>query len=345
MVQPTTSPVPPAETADLRAPQGVTEVLRLLHALMQGRALTAPEAAKHLAFQPPAVRRHLHALTDVLRGRVVADKDGKSMRYRFVWPRDQQSDVATALALELARTALVSLRGSAIDAKLAELVEEHQARADATHAPPDLARVLFPRTRAQHARGMDADAVDQLVRAIVDRRLVAFDYAHFGGKRAHVVIEPWTLVPSDEGLFCYGRCVDSEVTAHLDTRRLFKVARMHKVRRHAATFVYPPADVYQPADVFRHCFGVFLPEDAELPEVIVLHLHPRWAAFLQHEPLHPSQTPPLTLPDGRIRVEMQVYPTLDVERWLRGLGTEVDVVAPSGLRARVHGERGRHHGD
>lgn len=320
-----------------RAPQVVVEALRLLHTLMQGKSLTATEAATRHAFQPPAVRRHLQALSEQLRGLVVAEKDGKSQRYRFVWPRQEQSDGATVLALELARTALVSLRGSNLDARLADLVLDHQRRTPGA-LTLDLARVLHARTRVDRAlgsRGMDADAVDQIVRGIIDRRQLTFEYSHFGGKHARVVLEPWTLVPSDEGLFCYGKCVDSSVESHLDTRRLYKVARMQRVRRGAETFMYPPADVYQPSEVFRHCFGVFLPDEGTEPQNVVLRLGPRWHAFLTHEPLHPSQGELIHLPDGQIQVEMRVYLTLDLERWLRGLGQEVQVVAPQVLRERV----------
>ena len=323
------------ESPPPRSPQIVIEILRLLQALMQGQRLTAAEAARTHAFQQPAVRRHLQALADVLRDRIVTEKDGKSLRYRFVWPRQEQSDPTTAVALELARTALVSLRGSALDARLGELVEDHQRRAPPGTAPLDLARVLYGRTRAQQPRGVDADAVDQIVRAIVERRQLTFAYSHFGGKHARVVLEPWTLVPSDDGLFCYGKCVDSDVEAHIDTRRLFKVARMQRVRRAAETFLYPTPDVYQPAEVFRHCFGAFLPDEDAHPQPITLRLAPRWAAFLAHEPLHATQSAPRTLPDGRLEIDLLLYLTLDLERWLRGLGREVEVVAPPVLRERV----------
>ena len=308
---------------------------------MAGRSFTAPEAAKRHLFREAAVRRHLQAIQGVFR-EVVAEKAGRAVRYRFAWPKDRAADAATVLALELARAGLASLRGSDLDGRLAELVQDHLRRApEAEWLGADLSRVLVSRSRLLQMGqgtgkcGADADAVDRIAACILQRRQLTCDYTHFGGKGTRVRLEPWSLVPSEEGLFCYARCADSDAMDHVDTRRLYKVSRMARVRKSPEPFVYPPLDSYDPAQVFRHCFGVFLPhEDAQVAEV-VLRFEPRWLAWLTHDRLHPTQRGPVAAGDGWLEVRIDVYLTLDLARWLRGLGREVAVVAPAALQAWV----------
>jgi hypothetical protein len=145
---------PPPETP--RAPAAITEVLKLLQSLMAGRALTVAEAARRHRYQEAAVRRHLLAIQTVFR-EVVADKVGRGHVFRFVWPRQQASDATTVLALQIARTALVSLRGSALDGKLAELVQDHLARnADPRVQAHDLGRLFWSHRRV-HAGATATD--------------------------------------------------------------------------------------------------------------------------------------------------------------------------------------------
>ena len=326
-------------SAPPRAPAAITEVLRLLHDLMNGKRFTAPEAAQRYRYQEPAVRRHLRAIQGVFR-EVVADKAGRALTYRFVWPRDKAAAPTAVLALELARAALISLRGSALDGELASLVEDHLRRTpDTARWGGDLGRMFFSRTRVIRSLGVDADVVDRIAACILERRQVACEYEHFGGKVDKVRLEPWTLVPSEEGLFCFARCADSDQAAHVDTRRLYKVARMRKVRKSQEVFAYPPADAYDPAQVFRHCFGIFLPEEGAQPERVELRFDPRWQAWLRHDRLHETQEGPAPTPDGKLQVTLTVYLTLDLARWLRGVGREVEVVAPPALRAWVRDEQ------
>jgi predicted DNA-binding transcriptional regulator YafY len=321
---------PPPETP--RAPAAITEVLKLLQSLMAGRALTVAEAARRHRYQEAAVRRHLLAIQTVFR-EVVADKVGRGHVFRFVWPRQQASDATTVLALQIARTALVSLRGSALDGKLAELVQDHLARnADPRVQAHDLGRLFWSRTRLIHSPGVDPDTVDRIAACMLEQRQLTCEYQHFSGKLGKLRLEPWTLVPSEEGLFLYARCADGDRPEHIDTRRLYRVARLKQVRKTPEHFAYPPRDEYDPAEVFRHCFGIFLPEEDDEPAEIVLRFHPRWQAYLGLHPLHETQQPLEIADDGWCEVRLRVYVTLDLVRWLRGHGAEVRVLAPERLQ-------------
>ncbi len=325
-----------AELVPPRTPAAITEVLKLLQGLMAGRALTVAEAARRHRFQEAAVRRHLQAIQAVFR-EVVAEKVGRGHVFRFVWPRQQASDATTVLALQIARTALVSLRGSALDGKLAELLEDHLARnADSRVQAHDLGRLFWSRTRLIQSPGVDPDTVDRIAACMLEQRQLTCEYQHFSGKAGKLRLEPLTLVPSEDGLFLYARCADGDRPEHIDTRRLYRVARLRQVRKTSEFFAYPPRDDYDPAEVFRHCFGIFLPEPDEEPADVELRLHPRWQAYLGQHPLHETQQSLAIAQDGWCEVQLRVYLTLDLVRWLRGHGAEIEVIGPQRLRNWLH---------
>lgn len=328
----TTRPAPPSEeAAPAKVPEAIAHVLGLLRALMDGATLTAPDVARRSPFQEPAIRRHLTLLAATFR-EVVAVPETRPRAYRFVWPREQASDGGTAMALAIARSAMVALRGSALDQKLASLLEDHLRRTP--QAPGhDLSRAWYVRSRLLRAPGVDPDAVDVLAVAILEQRQVTVEYQHFSGKASRDRLEPLTLIPAEEGLYCYARCVDSNRDEHLDTLRLYNVVRLKRVRKTTEPFTYPPSDVYDPARVFRHCFGIFLPDEEDArPARVVLRFAPQWQAWFTYHRIHDTQIGPTTDPDGWLRVELELYVTLDLVRWLRGLGREVEIAAPSDLR-------------
>lgn len=310
-------------------------MLQVLRRLMEGRVMTVADILDGAPFQDAAVRRHLDLLEQSIPE--IRRCDGWPQTWRFEWPQSTQAEPFSVLSLKLARAMLGFLRGSELDARLGDLVSEHLRRLPHTPMiPHDVSRMFFAKTRMINPLGLNRNTIDVLVQCIFEQRQVLARYAFFDGELCDMTFEPYSLIFSDEGLYCYGRCVDSDKTKHIDTRRLYHVGRFQTIRATPERFPYPERDEYDPEKLFEHCFGIFLPEgENSEPEQITLRFTNRWRHYLENHRWHASQTPPTELSDGRLEIRLCLHVTHDLARWIRGLGSDVEVTAPKLLQEWV----------
>lgn len=309
----------------------------LVRRLQAGQELSSMQVADDYGVQRAAAKRYLDAVVCVFPGRLEVT-GRRPVRYR--WRPETPAAPMAVMALAMARAALPGLRGSQLDVHLEEAIAEAQSRLADERPPADLGRLFVPRNRLGLEPGDKADDVDRLVTAIWHCRKVRFEFQHFGPLEADTcLVHPLSLVPTDEGLFCLAFVEDSARATHLKTRRMYKVARMSRVRLLPDTFAYPAPHDFDPAREFEHCYGLFMPSATE-PDRVVLQFAPDWAGYLAFEKVHRSQTAPQVLADGWIEVRLDVYVTLDLVQYLRGLGDEVRIVGPRRLRAWVESRKG-----
>jgi predicted DNA-binding transcriptional regulator YafY len=233
---------------------------------------------------------------------------------------------------------LGAFREGEIGRILQNVLQDHVSRLPADVPVTAGDRMFVPRTRLVRPTGVDVDAVDRVATAIAELRRVAFEYVTFAGDECEVELEPWSVVFSDEGVYVLGMCVDGPDT-QLQQRRLYNIARMTNLRILETAFVYPLPAEYDPDELFEHSFGVFLPPDDEQPAAIILRFATRWGAYLEHHKLHSSQFDCQVTEDGP-EVCLRLYVTYDLVCWIRGLGEEVEVVQPEGVRRWVQSGRG-----
>ncbi len=318
-------------------PAGLQAALRLLRRMMDGERLRASDVVGEDG-QLAAQRRRLDTLVEHVPG-VVTDerRQGVAGEYRFEWPADQTARPEQVWALAAARTMLDALRDAEIGLVLADLLENHAARLSGGRASRDeLDRMFFTGGRHFTPRGLDADTLDLISKAIFERRLVTFGYRHFDGRASELEVEPWTLVFSNEGPYLYGRVVDGTRDDLVKMRRLLNVARVQRLRISRRSFLYPLRADHDPATVFRHCFDLMVPADGDAePARVVLRFDRSMAAYVDMHELHATQETPVPLADGGREVTMHVFVTYDLVRWVRGHGRTVAVLRPDNLRAWV----------
>jgi predicted DNA-binding transcriptional regulator YafY len=323
---------------DLDTPASLRATLRALRRMIDGeelrpRDLVADGDGEHAAQRGRlnALARHLPWVVRRGSGRGVAQA------FRWVWPAEQAAKHEQVWALATARTMLEAFRGAEVGRVLTELQEDHVRRLDGRRPDRDeLDRMFFAVTRMLDPVGVDPDAIDRIAKAILERRRVVGHYRHFDGTPDDVEVEPWTLLFADEGPYLYARCVDSAKLDHVDTCRVYNVARFSLLRAAAASFTYPLRADHDPRGLFRHSFTVMLPapgvEDAQ---DVALRFDPSMTAYLHGHRIHATQLEPELEPDGHVVIRMKLHITYDLVRWVRGHGSTVRVVAPEHLREWV----------
>lgn len=315
--------------------------LGLVARMMRRQRLTVGEAAAGYPFEKPAVRRHLRAIeAEISEVRCVQTNPET---WAFVWPSEQQTEPSVVWALAAARSLLGAFHETGVGFHLTNLLDQHRARLrDAPAASvADLARMFVTVARSADAYGYDRSVVDSVMRAVMDSAEFSAEYCHFEGDPDKVVIEPYSLVVADEGLYLIGRCVESANGDHIDRKRMYNLRRLQDVRRTTRTFNYPVLSEHDPVGDLYHCFSEFLPRDsAAKPENIVLRFSPGWVGYLRRHRIHRTQEPVVVQHDGKVQVTVRVYLNYDLVRWVRGHGDEVEVVAPSRLAEWVKGGGG-----
>ena len=317
--------------------KSLKDALVLLRHMMSGPPLTVTEAM-HLvrdSSQRAAVRRRLRCMVDVLEH---AERDGGTPeRFWWSWPAEQDSTPVAVWSLAASRTMLHGFRDSVIGDTLRDLLSDHLSRLPAglrLGSGADPGRMFYANTRLVQPLGIEPDVVDKIAKAIFECRQVSVSYEKFEGDRIWAIVEPWSVLFSDSGVYLYGRCEICERADYIDRPRLFNLARVERPRILDQRFAYPLPEEYDPRRLFENSFGIFLPPSPEhTAERIVLRFAPSWNRYLQRHKLHPAQEEPTVLDDGCIEVVLRLHVTYDLVRWVRGHGKEVEVVGPELLAA------------
>ena len=313
--------------------------------MMKGQRLTLAALERETgAPKRAALRKRMHALVDALpHARRSEPGQGKVEEFWWEWPSQERSRPEQVWALATARALLGAFNGTEIGRVLDDLLEDHRGRVRGTPAAPsDLGRTFYASARLLDPLGLDADSLDAVAQATSQQRRLRFDYTQFSGDAFSVLVEPWTLLMADEGIYLYARCVDCDARPdHVDVCRVYRVSRIQNATITAETFNYPVRAEYDPASTFAHSWGLMVAAgEAGSPPTVTLRFAPEWAAYLREQKLHPKQAAIDTADDGSITVTMTVHVTYDLVRWVRGHGNEVQVVSPANLAGWVQSGEG-----
>lgn len=308
----------------------ISHTLTLLRRLMSGERLTVKEIVAEGKFSDDAVRRHFEHLEATIPGVRRDGRRNQTWCYRTF--EDEPGDNFGLLGLTVASTLLSAFRGSELDHRLRQIVSRELVSSDSRHTPGDLSRMFYAKSRMINPLGLSPDAADRIVKAIFEQRLVEITYELFNGQVITATVRPYTLIFSDEGLYAYGHCTDSDEVRFIDTSRLYNMERMRGITITRNRFSYPPREEYDPERLYRDCVGVFVPQSPdESPTKIVLEFESKWRAFLHNHKWHKSQSYPQVAPNGQLLVTFTLYVTQDLVRWVRSLGSEVNVIEPARL--------------
>ena len=279
------------------------------------------------------IRRDLQALQEA--GFAVYDEGEENETKR--WKLDAQPFRTVQEGLTISDVAALYLSRSLVEALSGwPLAEELRA------AFVKIERGLNPRTReflatlpdvistkagprAAPGSGRLVDVTRRLLDAIRDRRIVEMRYFSATSNRAKVYeVHPYRLALAHGGVYLV-----AWVPAYGEFRT-FAAARIERLSVRGDTF-RRARDL--PDDLFSASMGVF----SAPPERVRLEFEPSVAPHVRDRVWHESQQIE-ELPDGRLRMTLDVSNDWALRSWLLGFGSRVRVLAPPSLAATLREE-------
>lgn len=307
------------------------EVIRqwsILKELEASRRVTIDDLAERTGVTTRTIRRDLEALQTA--GFPLFDEthDGKKF-----WTLEQKAfkrldDTAFTLAelsaLYFSRTLVECLSGtpferdvhSAFDKLAAALTPGMKQFLD--RMPLVMQAKAEPGAQATEPRTKE---VAQLVEATMQHRRVTMRYHSFSSNREKTYLfEPYRLVFGQGGLYVIG------MVPEYGELRTFAVDRVEQLSLTEERF--EPLEL--PEDAFAHSLGV----NQGTPEKIEVMFAPKIARYVRERVWHPSQEVE-DLPDGSMRLTLNVVNDWALKSWILGFGGLATVTTPASLATEI----------
>jgi predicted DNA-binding transcriptional regulator YafY len=307
------------------------EVIRqwsILKELEASRRVTIDDLALRTGVTTRTIRRDLEALQTA--GFPLFDEthDGKKFwtleRKAFKRLDDTAFTLAELSALYFSRTLVECLSGTPFERDVRSAFDKLSAA-----LTPGMKQFLDRMPLVMQAKaepGAQATAprtkeVAQLVEATMQQRRVTMRYHSFSSNREKTyVFEPYRLLFGQGGLYVIG------MVPEYGGLRTFAVDRVAQVSLTEERF--EPLEL--PDDAFAHSLGV----NQGTPETIEVLFAPKIARYVRERVWHPSQEL-VELPDGSLRLTLNVVNDWALKSWILGFGGLATVTAPDSLAAEI----------
>lgn len=301
------------------------QVLREIEACRTG--VTIHELATLVKVSTRTIRRDLQALQEA--GFAVYDEgeENETKRWRLnAQPFRALEDglsVADVAALYLSRSVVEALSGWPLADELRSTFEKLERslnprmREFLSTLPQVVSAKRGPRAQQQGSVKL-VDITRRLFDAARDRRILEMRYFSATSNRAKTyTLHPYRLALAQGGVYLVAW------VPLYDAFRTFAVERVERVSVKDDTFRKTQE---LPADIFGESMGVF----SGKAESIELLFDARVAPFVRGRTWHESQKIE-DLPDGRLRVTLQVSNDWALRSWVLGFGAAVKVIKPAAL--------------
>ena len=304
------------------------QILRQIESARAG--VTIHELAEHAGVTTRTIRRDLQALQEA--GFAIYDEGEEHDTKR--WKLDAAPFRSVEAGLGVQDVAALYLSRSIVEALSAwPLADELRV------ALGKLESALNPRMReflatlpqvvstkavpgVGGARPELVDVTRRLFEAVRDRRLIEMRYYSAASRRAKAYsVQPYRLALAQGGVYLVAW------VPQYDEFRTFAVERIEKLSVQETTFRKTRE---LPADVFGSSLGVFSAE----PERVVIEFAAKAAPYVHGKTWHESQVSTV-LPDGRVRMTLDVSIDWALTSWLLGFGADVKVISPPKLAASL----------
>lgn len=166
--------------------------------------------------------------------------------------------------------------------------------------------------------------IEQLNKAVCERKAISILYYSYSSKRtAKRKVHPYCLYYYQGSIYLVGKDFLSK------ERRTFNIERIRKINVLKDTFKLP--DDFDAENYFNNSFGIFKEKEAT---TVVLEFSSSVSPFIQERIWHPSQKIE-ELPQGKIRLTMQVEGLKELKSWVMGFTHHVEVMEPETLRQEI----------
>lgn len=304
------------------------QILREVESRRTG--VTIHELSKHVNVTTRTIRRDLQALQEA--GFALYDEGAENETKR--WRLDAQPfrsvqeglSVADVAALYLGRSLVDGLSGWPLSDELRAVFSKIEAglnprmREFLATLPQVISTKAAPRTG--RAAGQLGAIPQRLLDATRDRREIDMRYFSASSNRAKSYrVQPYRLTLAQGGVYLVAW------VAQYDAFRTFAVERIERLSVRDETF-RRTRDL--PADLFGGSMGVF----SGPPERIEVEFEAHLVPYVRGRTWHESQSVE-PLPDGRLRMTLEVSDDWALRSWLLGFGAGVRVVRPAALAEAI----------
>jgi predicted DNA-binding transcriptional regulator YafY len=296
--------------------------------LMSGGALDRNVVAAKLGISPANADRHLRAIKNTMLVTPITGKDGLTSI------RATSGTKAPATA-----TVVAACFGASLARLFHETPFEQRLRDMVTHVLEGVRDIpkykdrerqfLFVSRGGERAlRRNGSTVLDEVVDAILQRRVLRLRHTKFSGKPETIYLKALSLALHEHQLYVLG----------LGDRGLrnIRFSRITAALKMKESFEYPTLDEYDPRLVFRDSVGIFIHDD-EAKGIRVrdvkLRLSSHWASYVETHRWHESQRH--TLDKQGVLLEFRVRTCPELERLILGFGDDAEVIEPPELRAKI----------
>lgn len=300
------------------------QILREIEAHRTG--VTIHELAQHAGVTTRTIRRDLQALQEA--GFAMFDEGGEHETKRWklqVQPFKAVQDglsVADVAALYLSRSVVEALSGWPLADELRAAFEKIDGALNPRMREflSTLPQVISAKAGPRAAAGSKTlvDITRRLFDAARDRRELDMRYFSATSNRAKAYrVQPYRLALAQGGVYLIAW------VPQYDEFRTFAVERIERLSVTDETFKKTRE---LPANVFGASMGVFWGD----PETVEVEFDSRIAPFVRGRTWHDSQRVD-ELPDGKLRMTLDVSIDWALKSWLLGFGSSARVIGPRSL--------------
>ena len=320
-------------------PTPMRQVLRCARLLREGWH-DKPALSRRLGVSERAVKRYLRALSDEedrFEVREVDERGLREYRIRSAAYRERRKGspyevMALAMAERFFRAFDPGGVADLLDQVLYEVTgEEDESDEDAIDRKRRSLSRRFVLARApQQLPGRVRRVFDQVLRALVERRVVELLYHPRKGAAREYVLRPYTLLLGEQELAitgAVGEPPDDGTARAGDAIRTFALSRVEGLKLRKTRFSMPHLGLWDPEREFASSWGLY----SGPPEDVTVAVHPAFGELVAERVWHPSQEVGEPLPDGWIPLSFRVFAGGEFRTWMLGWGPWLRVEAPTDL--------------
>jgi predicted DNA-binding transcriptional regulator YafY len=331
-----------------RGPTPIEQVLRCTRLLREGWHDKAALAAR-LDVSERSIKRYLKTISLELDGFEYREVDERGQReYRLRDPRyvdRRRGSPYEVLALGIAQRFFRAFDPGGVadllDQMLFEVTgeEEDADEGDVDRSRRSLARRFVLAREPQPLPGDVRLVFDQILKALVDRRVLELRYQPRRGPPKDYVVRPYTLILGEQEIAVtgpIGEPPDDGVARPDDPFRTFSLSRIQHIGLRTTRFNMPHLGLWDPEKEYASSWGLWTGPS----EPVQLEVHPDFAELVQRRRWHPTQTVGERTPGGWIPVHFDVFAGGEFRTWVLGWGPWVRVLGPPHLVEWVAKMRG-----
>ncbi|MCP4867754.1 MAG: WYL domain-containing transcriptional regulator [Proteobacteria bacterium] len=300
--------------------------------------------ARRLGVSERAVKRYLRAIADEEDGyeiREIDERGHREYRIRPIAYRERRRGspyevMALAMAERFFRAFDPGGVADLLDQVLYEVTgEEDEADEDRIDRKRrSLARRFVLARAPQPLPGRVRRVFDQVLRGLVDRRVLELRYHPRKGPAKDYVLRPYTLLLGEQELAITGALGEppEDGVARLgDPIRTFALNRIEGLKLRQTRFSMPHLGLWDPEKNFEASWGLY----SGPSERARVAIHPAFGELVSERVWHPSQQVGEPGPDGWIPIEFDVFVGGEFRTWVLGWGPWARVEEPASLASWV----------